>query len=443
MRFPCCGSLCYNLKMKSIKNIKKIILLALLCIVFFTLFPLQKITAQSKDSVIFLAEIDGEIKAGTLQYLKRVVRKAKESEANYLVIKLHTPGGLLKATQNIVDLLLTSNVKIVVFVHKEGGWAYSAGTFILLAADFAFAHPTASIGAAQPVEMFGRAEVSDKVKEGMVSWIKGLAEAKGRDPEIAEKFVRENLTLTGREAQETGIINGTARNLDELFSGLEITEPEIIRIQPTMVESFFDFLSHPYLISLFLTLGGLGLILAFRTGEFELTGFVSLIFLFIGLWGIGVITFNVLGIIFLVLGAFLLFLEIFQPGFGVFGFLGIVSLVFGIFTLEGEPFLRPEIFDAVTMVVLGTLVGIGLLFIIIGRGVVKVFKTKPITGVEALIGLEGEVIKELNPIGQVILRQEIWQAESFDGKPIPEKSRVKIREVRGNTLFVEKPEFLD
>lgn len=421
----------------------KIILLVILGILFFSLFPFQKTSAQSKSDVIFLAEVDGEIKAGTLQYLKRVVREAKESEANYLVIKLHTPGGLLKATQNIVDLLLASEVKIVVFVHKEGGWAYSAGTFILLAADFAFVHPTASIGAAQPVEMFGRAEVSDKLMEGTVSWIKGLAEARGRDPEIAEKFVRENLTLTGREAQEIGIINDTARTLDELFLGLEIAEPEITRIQPTTIESFFDFLSHPYLISLFLTLGGLGLILVFRTGEFELTGFLSLVFLLIGLWGIGVITFNVLGIIFLVLGIFLLFLEIFQPGFGVFGFLGIVSLVFGVFTMEGEPFLRPEIFDAVTMIVLGALVGIGILFIIIGRGVVKVFKTKPKTGVEALIGLEGEVIKELNPIGRVILRQETWQAESLDGKTIPEKSRVKIREVRGNTLFVEKPEFSD
>lgn len=44
-----------------------------------------------------------------------------------------------------------------------------------------------------------------------------MAEARERDPEIAEKFVRENLTLTGREAQEIGIIDGTARTLDELF----------------------------------------------------------------------------------------------------------------------------------------------------------------------------------------------------------------------------------
>jgi len=195
----------YNPKLK--------IVLGLLFIILF--FPFQKINAQT--DIVVLAEIDGEIKAGTHQYLKRVIRLAEEEKAEYLIIKLDTPGGLLQSTRDIADLLLATPVKTVVFVHKEGGWAYSAGTFILLAADLAFVNPTASIGAAQPVEMFGEAEVSDKMMEGTVSWIRGLAEARERDPEIAEKFVRENLTLTGREAQEIGIIDGTARTLDELF----------------------------------------------------------------------------------------------------------------------------------------------------------------------------------------------------------------------------------
>ena len=80
----------------------------------------------------------------------------------------------------------------------------------------------------------------------------------------------------------------------------------------------------------------------------------------------------------------------------------------------------------------------GILFIIIGRGVVKTFRTKPKTGPEALIGLEAEVIKKLNPIGQVMLKNEIWPAKSLSGEIIPEKSKIKIIKVEGNTLFVEK-----
>ncbi|MBZ1345397.1 MAG: NfeD family protein [Candidatus Nealsonbacteria bacterium] len=152
----------------------------------------------------------------------------------------------------------------------------------------------------------------------------------------------------------------------------------------------------------------------------------------------GIIQFSIFGILLILLGLFLLIMEIFQPGFGIFGGLGIIFLLLGVFTFEAEPFLSPQIFDATTMMVLGALLSIGILFVIISREVVKDLRTKPKTGPEALIGLEAEVIKELNPIGQVMLRNEIWQAESADGKTIPEKSKVKIVKIEGNTLFVEK-----
>ncbi len=426
--------------MNLFKNFKKLFFLLFFLIINIGMFfPFSAALSQTREQLIIIAEIDGEIKAGTLQYLKRVVREAEKAEAEYLIIKLDTPGGLLKSTRDIINLLLETKVKTVVFVHKEGGWAYSAGTFILLAADYAVVHPEASIGAAEPRIMAGEVmEADPKVVEGMASWIKSLAERNQRNPEIAEKFVRENLTLTGKEAKEVGVIDETARNLDELFLKLEISEPKITEIQPTPIERFFDLLSHPYLISLFLTLGGLGLIFAFRTGEFELTGILGLLFLLIGLWGMGIIQFSIFGILLILLGLFLLIMEIFQPGFGIFGGLGIIFLLLGVFTFEAEPFLSPQIFDATTIMVLGAVLGIGILFIIISRGVVRTLKTKPKTGPEALIGLEAEVIKELNPLGQVMLKNEIWQAESADGKTIPEKSKVKIIKVEGNTLFVEK-----
>jgi len=413
----------------------KIFLLATFLISFFPLFSIQ---AENQSEVIYLAEIDGEIKAGTFQYLKRVIKLAEKEKADYLLIKLDTPGGLLKSTKDIVDLILATPVKIIVFVHKEGGWAYSAGTFILLAADYAISHPEASIGAAEPRIMAGEmVEADPKVVEGMASWIKSLAERSGRNSEMAEKFVRENLTLTGKEAKELKVIDETAKNLEEIFLKLEIFEPKIKEIFPTPIERFFDFLSHPYLISLFLTLGGLGLIFAFRTGEFELAGILGLLFLLIGLWGIGVIQFSIFGIALLLIGLFLLMAEIFQPGFGVFGILGMISLILGIFTFEAEPFFSPKIFEAMTMVVLGAIISICILFVIIGRGVIKSLKEKPKTGPEALIGEVAEVIKTLDPIGQVEVKGEIWSAKSIDGKTISKGIKVEIVKIEGNTLMVK------
>ena len=408
------------------------------CVILGLLFCNPVFSSQS----VFLAEVEGEIKAGTLQYLKRVVEEAEKAGADYLVIKLDTPGGLLKSTRDIVDLILATPVKTIIFVHKEGGWAYSAGTFILLAADYAVSHPEASIGAAEPRVMMGQAvEADPKIVEGMASWIKSLAEIHQRNAEVAEKFVRENLTLTGKEAKERGVIDETARNLNELFLKLNILEPEIKEIKPSFVEKLFDFLSHPYLVSLLLTIGGLAIIMAIRSGELELSGIIGIIALLIGLWGMGIITFSVLGIGLLLLGLFLLLMEIFvEPGFGIFGIGGTVAIVLGVFTFEAEPFLAPGFFVAITMIVIGAALTICLLFVIIGRGVAKSFKAKPKTGSEALIGLQAEVVEELRPLGRVKIKGETWLAESLDGETIPQGTKVEVIKVEGNTLYVKKHE---
>lgn len=403
--------------------------------------PLFAIGEEHKETpLVIVAEIENEIKAGTLQYLKRVIKTAELEKAEYIIIKLDTPGGLLKATRDIVDLILETPIKTIVFVNKEGGWAYSAGVFILLAANYAIVHPEASIGAAQPRIMAGEIiEPDQKIIEGMASWIRSLAEIHQRSPEIAEKFVRENLTLTGKEAKEKGIIDETAKNLEELFLKGNISEPRIKEIKPNFVEKLFDFLSHPYLISLFLTIGGLAIIMAVRAGEFELTGVIGIIALLIGLWGMGIITFSFLGIGLLLVGIFLLIMEIFvEPGFGVFGILGTGIIALGIFTFEAEPFFAPGFFDTMTMIVIGAAIAICALFVIIGRGVAKTFRAKPKTGSESLIGFNAEVVKELNPRGQIKIKQEIWSAKSMNGEMISVGEKVKIIKIEGNTIFVRE-----
>ncbi len=431
---------------------QKISFLILFFSVIFGLFlPLQKIgsevqveaqaevqnTKRADAVLVIIAEVEGEIKAGTFQYLKRIFDLAKEYKADYLVIKLDTPGGLLKATKDIVDLILDSPIKTIVFVNKGGGWAYSAGTFILLSADYAVVHPKASIGAAQPVVMGAGEAAATKMIEGMASWMRTLAEIHQRNPETAENFVRENLTLTGQEAKELGVIDETAENLDELFLKLNISEPRIKEIYPTLVEKIFDFLSHPHLISLFLTIGGLAIIMAIRSGEFELTGIIGAIAFLIGLWGIGVITFSFLGIGLLLLGIFLLMMELFiEPGFGIFGISGTIAIILGIFTFEAEPLLAPELFDAMTMFILGMALALCIFFVFIGKVLRKSLRAKAQTGSEALIGLSAEVVKELNPRGQVKIKGEIWTAESIDGEAILKGVNVEILKVEGNTLFV-------
>ncbi len=426
-----------------VKNIIPKLKKLFLCIFFFFVlfFPLLSFSANEK-TVVYKAEIKGEIKAGSVQYVKRAINSAEENSADYLVIKIDTPGGLIDSTKKITEMIIESETEIIVFSHKKGGWTYSAGVFILLSADWAFAHPENSIGAAEPKTMSGEdLGEEDKTKLAISSWMKRIAEANDRNPEEAEKFVLQNMTISGKEALELGLIDGTAENIEQIMELLDASNPEIVSIYPNFLEKVFDTISHPYLVSLFLTLGFLGLVLAFRTGEFEISGFLGLAVLAIGLWGIGVINFSVLGVVFLLLGILLLAIEFFgDPGFGITGILGVISLGLGVFTFGAEPLLAPGIFDFATLLALGVLISLLILFLIVGRGAIKAIKSPIAFGPEAIIGKEGEVIEEINPQGRVKVKGEDWSAKSAQGEVIKEGSKVKVIKIEGNTLTVTKVE---
>ena len=150
---------------------KSLLLLFTVFLAIDTAFFVDEIKAQPEDQrespQVMVVSIEGEIRAGTVQFIKRVLKEAEAGTFDLVVIQLNTPGGLLNATEEITRLLLDSKIKTVVFIHKSGGWAFSAGTFILLSAEVAASHPNASIGAAQPRSfgIEGAAEPEEKIIE--------------------------------------------------------------------------------------------------------------------------------------------------------------------------------------------------------------------------------------------------------------------------------------
>lgn len=59
-------------------------------------------------------------------------------------------------------------------------------------------------------------------------------------------------------------------------------------------------------------------------------------------------------------------------------------------------------------------------------------------GSEALIGLVGEVIEDLDPEGKILLEGEIWNAVSRSGETIRAGERVRVTSFKGLTLIVER-----
>ncbi|MGH9905999.1 MAG: NfeD family protein [Pyrinomonadaceae bacterium] len=55
-----------------------------------------------------------------------------------------------------------------------------------------------------------------------------------------------------------------------------------------------------------------------------------------------------------------------------------------------------------------------------------------------LIGSSGLVDTELNPQGSVLIRGELWSARSLDGTRIASHTHVRVVELQGHLLVVER-----
>ncbi len=89
------------------------------------------------------------------------------------------------------------------------------------------------------------------------------------------------------------------------------------------------------------------------------------------------------------------------------------------------------------MIVIALLLG-GFAFII-QKAVIPALHKKRITGSEGMIGLTGEVIKPLTPVGMVRVGDEYWKARSV-GEKIEAGEEVEILSLKGLTLMVRLKE---
>ena len=168
-------------------------MLALFVIVFVSIFPLT--AQQTADAPkYYVLEVKGIIDASTGDYISKAIDKAEKENAAGVILKMDTPGGMLKATRGIVDRILASKVPVITHVSPKGARAASAGTFILLASHVAAMSEGTNIGTASPIELTGN-KASEKITNDSIAWIKNLARLRGRSEvwEIGRASCRERV----------------------------------------------------------------------------------------------------------------------------------------------------------------------------------------------------------------------------------------------------------
>ena len=92
-----------------------------------------------------------------------------------------------------------------------------------------------------------------------------------------------------------------------------------------------------------------------------------------------------------------------------------------------------EIPLAVTIVVA---ILLGALVFVTHKAIIPTFHKKRVTGAEGLVGLEGEVIETLNPVGVIRTEGEYWKARAI-AENIASGEVVEILGLNGLTLTVK------
>ncbi|HMB98827.1 MAG TPA: nodulation protein NfeD [Balneolaceae bacterium] len=397
---------------------------------------------------VSVISVSGTIGPTTTSYIERGLRNARSNNDELLVIELNTPGGLLNSTQDIVRMMLGSDLPIAVYVSPEGGNAGSAGTFITLAAHIAAMAPATNIGAASPVQMGGGAEM-DTVSQKKIfnyseSYIESIAERRGRNAEWAKKAVSDGAAVTEQEALELNVIDLIAEDLDDLLSQidgmevegkvLETEDAEIVRIEQNLAEIFFSFILRPEVMLILTLIAIYGIVGEVTNPGAIVPGVAGVISLILLLYGVAAMPINIAGFLLIGLAIALFVMEAFTPTFGILLGGGAVSFFLGALMLFQD--LPEEMQISWYWLVPATILTVLVFALIMSAGIKAQF-TKHVAGLESMQGKRAEVIDTIEPNnpGRVQFSGEYWKAESDE--PIETGENCEIIEFKGLTVKVK------
>lgn len=399
----------------------------------------------------YICEIKDIIDPPTSNHLRKCLKKSLDSGYG-LIILMDTPGGLEASMREIIMDILNTNIPVIVFVYPEGARAASAGVFITYASDLAAMGPSTSIGAAHPVNLGGEQQISgdmlEKVTNDSVSFIKNLAESRGRNADWAEKAVRESVSITVAEALELGVIDLTASNIEELLEKIDgrvieksgktfLINAKIARtekIEMSFISRFLHIIVNPNIAYILFIIGIFGIIYEFSQPGLGISGAIGVLFLILGFYAFSILPINYAGLALIILAIILFILDIALGLGGILSITGAASLLIGSFLLvdTDAPYLK----IATSLIISASVIVSGFLIIVI-RAVYKVQRQKPVTGEAGITGETAVVCQDLNPQGLVKVYGEIWKAVSVDGKKIKKGQEVKIISLKGLTLLVK------
>jgi membrane-bound serine protease (ClpP class) len=434
--------------------------------------------SESNRSKVVLFEIREEIAPSATRLVSKAMQKAREVNADLIVIDMDTYGGLVTDADSIRYAILSSKIPVVVYINPN---AASAGALISIACKRIYMSKGANIGAATVVTQDGSA-APDKFQSYMRSIMRSTAKSHGKDtlangdtvwkrnPDIAEAMVDQDieiegitekgkvLTFTPDEAMKHGFCNDILESLEDVYIAEGLTDFEVIKVEKSTIDIIFGFLKNPAVsgILVLLILGGIYYELQSPGLGFPIVVSIIAAMLYFAPNYIDGLAAN-WEIVLFVVGVILIGVEIFVlPGFGVAGITGGIAVLAGLilsmvgndgfdFTLQ-YPAQLGRAFGVVTMAIAG------LTALVIFSGATlhnsKFFRKLALTSdlADAKQNFEPNEISndatavchtDLRPQGKIFFNNKLHQAQSISGY-IDKGSSVRLIRLENNSWLVEK-----
>jgi membrane-bound serine protease (ClpP class) len=142
-------------------------------------------------SSILKITVNAPIHPITSEYIRKAIDRAEKENIELIIMTLNTPGGLDTSMREIIEKILSSKTPIAAYVSPSGSRSASAGFFICIACDIFVMAPGTNTGAAHPVGVSLTGQqmdetMSEKVTNDAASYIKSIAEKRGRNIRMAE-----------------------------------------------------------------------------------------------------------------------------------------------------------------------------------------------------------------------------------------------------------------
>ncbi|SES66743.1 NfeD family protein [Anaerobranca gottschalkii] len=433
---------------------KRFRFLAVFVLLFLSLFLFTTSSSANGKDTIFVITLEGPIDGALPRILKRAINEAEMSKVDLIILEINSPGGYVKEAGQIRDILVSTDIPIYAFVRNN---AFSAAAFLALACDRIYMTPQGSIGDAQVILADGQ-PAPEKIISAWDAQMRSLAEARGRDPEIASAMVRiekeieglvsskELLTLTAHQAVQYGYCEGIYNSIDELLKALNYKNPQIIIFDQSWAESLARFITNPQVASILLSVGMVALIIEVLAPGFGVAGIISIISFTLFFGGHIIAGFaNLEFIILFILGILLLIVEMFFAGFGIFG-VGGVTLIFLSVIFTARSFSDGIVILGWTL--LFTIILLIIFYRLLSRSkgldklVLKQQENKEQGYIasgkyEELLGKEGRTITMLRPSGIAEIEGQRYDVVS-EGGFISSNAKIKVVKVGSNNIIVKK-----